>query len=77
MIQFLLLAISLFDIERLHIEFDKHWGEFLRKEFGCPVPDKETLYTYQQCKPGIGEVDREEFNKARELAKKVFELKDK
>lgn len=54
--------------------FDKHWVQFLKHQYGCPL-EEETI-DWKNCKPNIGQTNYEEFYKAREMAKKIFELVD-
>jgi hypothetical protein len=45
---------------------------FARAYFGCGEDD----ITTESCKPWLARVDRREFAKARETAKKLFDLRD-
>ena len=56
------------------VSFEKHWNVFIRKLFGCPYPSGEI--NAGTCHPARAETDLEEFRKAREAAKKLFDLQD-
>jgi hypothetical protein len=53
-------------------KFDTHWVEFLKHQYGCPL-EKGTV-VWSNCNPKIGRTNYEEFNKARNMAKKIFNL---
>jgi len=55
-------------------QFDKAWDVFIRGIFGCPtdvVPSKDT------CKDDDAHIDYRAWNRARELAKGLFELEER
>lgn len=64
---------SLDDQRDKAIAFDLHWNLYIRRLFGCP--DAGELST-DTCHVPTGTTDYREFSKAREAAKKLFDLKD-
>jgi len=54
--------------------FEKHWNPFIRKLFGCPLDGPTDAAT---CQPKLGTYDFAEFKKSKNVAKKLFELKEK
>ena len=61
-------------LRRQAVEFDKHWGLYLRNLFGCEPTGPTTEET---CDPSRGYIDYASFSKARDLAKKIFQLREK
>lgn len=61
------------DPRTLALRFDEHWNVYLRKAFGCPLVGDTTA---ANCLPAKAQVDYAEFAKAREEAKRLFDLKD-
>lgn len=63
-----------FDEQRANaLAFDLAWNLYLRRLFGCPDEGDTNADT---CRPMLGRTDYAEFAKAREQAKRVFDLKD-
>lgn len=70
-----LIGQSQYDDMRLRtLEFYSHFDSYTRILFGCPV-DNPT-FEPNECKINQGRIDYKEYRKAREAAKKLFELKD-
>lgn len=65
------------DDEQVRQWLDLHhiWFVFLAKYFGCPKD--QTQFEINECRNARGNMDYSSFNKARELAKKIFELEEK
>jgi hypothetical protein len=55
------------------VAFDLHWNLYIRRLFGCPDAGDTNAET---CNPAIGQTDYKEFAKARDQAKRLFDLKD-
>ena len=59
-------------------QFDRFWMQYLLTKYGCPVPKPNdplaATIDKSECKPYKQKIDRESFDKARELAKKIFDL---
>ena len=56
------------------LEFEKHWDIFVRNLFGCQKTGETNSDT---CKPSNGSINYSEWTRARNAAKKLFELEDK
>ena len=54
------------------LAFHHHYDGYFRRRFGCSL----TATDPQQCRPALGLEDTDEWRQARELAKRVFQLKD-
>jgi hypothetical protein len=75
---FLLVAVCARPVDeaefrRRALVFEKHWDPFIRRLFGCELEGPTTAET---CRPALGQVDRREYERARNAAKKLFELRD-
>jgi len=57
------------------INFETPWTDFLWKYAGCK--DRQAPITTENCSFTRGQMDRAAWKKAREAAKKLFELDDK
>lgn len=57
------------------IEFHHVWFKFLSSYFGCPPGLHE--HEIGDCRGAKGNLDYDTFNKARNLAKKIFDLEEK
>jgi len=57
---------------RMQLDFTDKWERYMRKLLGCP-PDAVIA---SDCRPLTGMLDYAAFKTARDLAKRVFELKD-
>lgn len=70
---FQVLALAERDIAALALAFEKWWGPFVRKLFGCNLtgPTDET-----NCEVARRERDYAAFSKSREAAKPLFDFKD-
>lgn len=55
--------------------FDKHWVAFMRDRYGCP--NFEDAIDWKNCNPKLGSVNFSEYEKARKIAKRIFDLEDK
>lgn len=55
------------------VVFDQHWNLYIRRLFGCPDAGEISADT---CRPVAGTTDYREFIRAREQAKKLFDLRD-
>ena len=61
---------------KVELTFDKFWGEYLLQEYGCVT---DTNYVSkpikpEDCNPNTATINAVAFLRARELAKKVFNL---
>lgn len=56
------------------LKFENSWNIFIRDLYGCPR-DGET--SPETCKPQQGNINYDEWAKARKAAKELFELEDK
>lgn len=52
-------------------EFNSRWNRFYRSYLGCSAE----AHQVKDCKPQVGVLDRKEFERAREAAKAVFDLR--
>ncbi len=57
-------------------EFDHTYEPVVRAYFGCP-PDGFIADPRTECKPALGKLDRRGWEKAREAAKRLFDLGEK
>lgn len=55
------------------IEYEKPWNLYVRRLFGCPDDGEVTRET---CNVTLGRTDYREFQRAREQAKKLYQLRD-
>lgn len=57
-------------------EFNKVWTTFITRYAGCPtIPQGPvTAVSHVECDYSLGSVDRKAFSKAREEAKRLFQL---
>ena len=53
------------------LTFDKNYDVFIRKLFGCQLSG---FITRERCLHGEERIDYEQYDKAREAAKKLFDL---
>lgn len=65
----------------LVLKFHQHYDSWLRRRFGCPQADapaknQPPLVRTVECWPAAAYIDNDEWRKARELAKDVFQLHD-
>jgi len=55
------------------LKFHHTWYRFLAEYFGC---GGELHYDLSECRAARGRVNQREFKEARDLAKRVFDLRD-
>lgn len=58
------------------MDFEKHYEPMLRNFFGCPAPTKnDPVIQTVQCLAGASFIDGRSWKKAREAAKRLFQLR--
>ena len=64
---------TIYDLQQRAYDVEKNWFPFVRELYGCP----ENFTGYQDCRPDTGHIDYEHYKKAREAAKRLFDLGEK